>query len=107
MRVFFLYSVDFDITNACRFGSLVAVYDDRSRPSVFDHSRFQQDLITRMEVLQFDPDNDWLLCAGAQVPLLLATAFMLNRYRKVKTLLFHAKEQRYVERILEINDASK
>ena len=98
-RVFILGPTDYDISDALRFGDVVVIFMS-SRPSIFDHNRFASQFKTRVRSLGFNSRDDYFLCIGTAVPLLLSSSFLIQEYGSFKALFFHASEQRYVMRVL-------
>lgn len=97
MKVFVLQNTDHDISDAKRYGQIIAVFNDR-RPSVFDHERFRNQYLDRLIELEFNPNEDYVLFAGTAIPSILCTGFLMEEYGGFTALLFNAATQRYLPR---------
>lgn len=92
-----------DISKAEAFGAITYIFapDDR-RCSVFQADDYAREIAERLHVLGFDPLHDLVCIAGSMVPVAIALAKMGAIYDMLRVLLFSARENGYVERVLDL-----
>ena len=94
-----------DTSGAAEFGDIVLIFgpEDR-RCSIFDAAEFGNQVLVRLDEMQFNPEHDWLCVAGSMVTTVLVTAAALARYRRLRLLLYNATLGHYVERPITIEE---
>ena len=98
-RVFLFEDVNFNISRAKEYGKLITLFPDGdARPSVFQHEEIKSEVLKRLDELEFNPELDLFLVVGTVTHNLLPICFMLERYRRVRVLLFHSISRDYVVR---------
>lgn len=92
-----------DFSPAKRHGDVKFVFDcDDERPSIWSVAYYEQ-AVTKMLAQEFDPDVDYLVAVGSQVPLLLLSATLVAKFGQVNLLLFDSTTSEYVHKRVAVN----
>ena len=100
-RVFLpVLSSRFNLEAARPFGEVVYLLktDDRSP---FQTDALIHEFLDRLRADHFDPVSDFIAITGPQIFTALLLTAVVETYRKVRALIFHAASSRYVERVLD------
>lgn len=99
-------STRFDVTPAKRHGDVKYVFDqNEEKPSIWSATYYEHAL-AKMANQDYDPDLDYLVAAGSQVPLLLLVAHLVARFGQVNLLLFDSTTSEYVHKRVSIDAAN-
>lgn len=116
---------DVDVSPATQFGELVTVFEPPARrghgsrvedgaplrrvfrPTVFDAEAYAVAFLEVLDSHGFDPDVDFLLLTGGQLPLCLAFGAMVARYGQFKTLAFNSTMNAYVDKPFDVEKVIK
>ena len=89
-RCFLVEATDLDVSSASKFGELQVVFpSERWRPSVFLPD-YAEALVARLREVDYDPEVDFVVVAGRQLPLAVAMAAIGATYGKFRVLAFNA-----------------
>lgn len=67
---------DFDLSSAKKFGSLCFLFErGESHPSIWS-DEFVDEIRDRLRRINFDPDSDFVLLVGSQVPIIRLVAML-------------------------------
>lgn len=88
-----------DFSPAKRYGELAFVFgaNEEDKPSIWS-TTYYDEAISRMASRDFDPDLDYVVATGAQVPLLLLVATLVAKFGQVNLLLFDSTASEYVHK---------
>ena len=88
-----------DLSHAQTFGKIKAIRNDKYIET------FQMDVLSAQvaEALANSHPEDWLIPTGHMVLGILAALEFLHRHRRLNLLVWHAKQRKYVPRILQLN----
>lgn len=97
-RAFVLEPFDLPLKNAREYGDVTYVYDkDAERPSIWSPD-FVPDVMRTLDRMGYDPDLDYFVVYGHQVPLVMTLCALAAHGGTVNLLLWSATERRYVAR---------
>lgn len=100
-RVFLpVLSSRFNLDAAKSYGEVVYLLRTESA-SPFQTDSLIGEFIEKLRADRFDPVRDFVAITGPQIFCSLLLAVVVQVYRRVRVLLFHASSSRYVERILD------
>ena len=89
-----------DVRPAQQFGDIKYIFDaHESRPSIWDQ-QLLNDAISALQQYDYDPDKDYILAAGAMVPLIMFVAAVCDVWECPKVLYWDMRHRCYVERRL-------
>ena len=101
IRVFVLEPVKQRLDNAARFGTIAYIFPpDSARCSIFDTEDLSDEIITTLKTQSYNPETDYIVITGHQIPVVTMVAALANEYGKFKALLYNAVEHGYIERLL-------
>lgn len=98
-RVFILMPHDKDVRRAQRFGEIVYLFGDENRASIWD-GELMREAINRLDALKYDPETDYILAVGAQVPLIQFIGAVVDQWEAPQVLLWDMPNRCYVARRL-------
>lgn len=99
-------SMRFDISPAKRHGDVKYVFDpNEEKPSIWSVTYYEH-AVNKMLAQEFDPDIDYLVAAGSQVPLLLLVATLVARFGQINLLLFDSTTSEYIHKRVSIDAAN-
>lgn len=94
-RVFMVEEYKVDARNAERFGTLVYIFQPNEyRPSIWDEA-FRDAAIARLDKMDYDPTVDYIIVAGAIVPLTLVLTELVATFGEIQVLFYSASEREY------------
>ena len=100
VRVFLLEPCRQNTEDAKRFGEVKYLFlEEGSRSSIWAEE-FTEELLEELDLLEFNPNVDYILVAGGVVPNFIAAAAIGGAYGQFKALLYDAKTSTYKERLL-------
>jgi hypothetical protein len=89
-----------DLRPAKLWGDIVYIFAEYdSRPSIW-HQKLIDDAIGILQQYDYDPDKDYLIVAGAMVPLVMFVSAVCEVWRCPKVLYWDMRHRCYVERRL-------
>lgn len=92
-----------DYSPATRYGDVKLVFDQREeKPSIWS-TLYYEHAVDRMVKQDYDPDLDYLVAAGSQVPLLLLVATLVAKFGQVNLLLFDSTTSEYIHKRVSID----
>lgn len=94
----------FDIEGASRFGRIVPVFDRDPGPFSVDDVR--DEVLRVLDEVSFDPGCDYFVLTGPIAPVAVAAAAALFKYGVLRLLIFDARADDYVVRVLHGRAAS-
>ena len=102
-RVFFVASSErFDTSTADQFGDKIDLLVSEREISPFATEKLLGTLSDRLEEQSFDPAVDYVAVTGPAALVALFLAVIAWKYPKARTLMFNAKEQKYLARSLDM-----
>lgn len=107
-RVFAFERCEQDVSAAAKFGEVVYLFDaDGSRPSIWS-DEFGEQVVKTLMNWRFNPDEDFILCTGKMVPLMMLSLTALAEFEVINLLLYNSVEREYVRRTyaLPLEDAA-
>lgn len=100
-RTFLLEPVQYRIDGAARYGPLHYIFPpDAARSSIWETSRLSDEILQRLDRLQYDPNLDYLVVTGHQIALATMIAVVANDYGNFRALFYDMNSREYVERVL-------
>ena len=104
-RVFVFEPTSKDLGSASNFGKLEYMFDnDERRPSIWEVDQLLDAIDARLDELDFNPEKDFILGAGATMPLMVIMHLLCCKYVTYKVLFWHASVSEYVPRSFSSND---
>lgn len=101
MRVFILQkSNKYDVSAAGSYGEIVYLIDDYLAP--FDPDKTIQHIRHKLNETNFDPNEDAIALTGASILVSMFLSVLTYDHRKIKTLLFDARTEKYKLVIIEM-----
>ncbi len=99
-RVILLEPCKLNVTQASKWGVLEHIFKQGERRSSIWSESFKNEVIERLQCINFDPEEDSLIIAGHMVPLIIAVALLVTTYGGVRVLFYSAVDRDYVPRTL-------
>jgi hypothetical protein len=97
-RVFFISSNRFDVSAAEKFGEITYLFDNP--PSPFALDKLISELLFELQRCDFDPNVDFIAMTGPTIQLVSLFVAVVNRYGRVRSLIFDARMDGYRERVM-------
>ncbi len=95
-KIFVIEPTRHDISPAAIYGTLVYLFaPDMHRSSIWSNA-FRDEIFERLDALEFNPDVDYILAAGNQIPLLVLVGGIVARYNHCNILAFNASARQYI-----------
>lgn len=95
-RVIIIEEPRLDVSSAARHGALTTLFERSERkPPVFS-SRYSDEVMSRLDMIAYDPALDVILLTGSIVALVAVTARLAARYGHVRVLAYSATTEEYV-----------
>lgn len=92
-KVFILEPPVVNTAKADEYGERVILFPEgESRPSMWDRT-FGDAVVERLVEEGFDPEKDYFLLVGAQVPTVLAIVAIVDQYGPLRLLVFNARSE--------------
>lgn len=86
-----------DVSKAACFGEIQYVFDHTlRRHSVFNVEAYKQDVLHRLEELQYKPDDDYICITGALVVITMTLVALHQRHDSINVLLFSSNNDSYI-----------
>jgi len=99
-RVFALEpSKNHALANAPKFGQVIYLFQNESRPSIWD-AEYEQEALLELEKNEFDSEQDYILIAGCMAANFAFATAIVREYEECKALIFDMKTKSYRERWL-------
>lgn len=89
---------DLNISKAHDFGEVTALFElGERRASVYDEN-LGQEVLERLQALEFDPKLDLVLLSGQQTALIRLTTTIVSKYGAFRGLTWVNKHRKYIIR---------
>jgi hypothetical protein len=96
----------YNVTEAKVFGELTYLLPER-RVSVFQPEELIETLLKRLEEIEFDPTNDYIILTGGQYLVIALCSIAAHNFKRYQALMFDAGNSRYVSRTFNFEHATK
>lgn len=97
--VFVQESPRFDVTAAGSHGTPFFLLEFRE-VSPLNIDRARDLILERLESIKFDPERDWIALTGPAILVATLAALAAARWEPMRLLLWDARNERYVRRIM-------
>lgn len=88
-----------DVSKATEYGDIVYVFEhDDRRCSIFQCTEFGKTILDNLEVLKYDPDEDYICVVGALLTVTISLIAITQMYETFSLLLFDSVHNEYIKR---------